>query len=249
MGTRQDESWPPVLDEVADALTGLTAALDGLEDLPAALDRMCRQVAKAIPGVDEASVTLMTDGRPGTAAATAHVVAELDRTQYALDHGPCLEAIRTGTLVRSSITDATDRWHSFALDADAAGFGSFLSAPLAVDVEHTGSINCYSRIGHGFTDLDEKLLDLYTTTATAALKAHAHHRHAADATERLRAALANPTMIDHAKGILMATHRITADEAAGLMVEQAQRDDTTVHDLAARLVADTTRTPPRPPTT
>ncbi|WP_447002231.1 GAF and ANTAR domain-containing protein [Saccharothrix isguenensis] len=249
MGTRQDESWPSVLDEVANALTGLTAALDGVEYLPAALDRMCKQVTQAIPGVDEASVTLMADGRPGTAAATADVVAELDRAQYGLDQGPCLEAIRTGTLVRSSITDAADRWPWFARDADAAGFGSFLSAPLAVDVEHTGSVNCYSRSGHGFTELDEKLLDLYTATATAALTAHSRYRHAVDTTERLRAALDNPPMIDHAKGILMATHRISAAEATRLLVEQSQRGDTTVHDTAARLVADTTRTPPRPPTT
>ncbi|XVS62214.1 GAF and ANTAR domain-containing protein [Actinosynnema sp. CA-299493] len=248
MGTGQDESWPPAPDEVADALTRLTAALDGLEDLPAALDRMCKQVTRAIPGVDEVSVTLLTDGRPGTAAATADVVVELDRVQYALDRGPCLEAIRTGALVRSSITDAADRWPPFARDAEAAGFGSFLSVPLSIDIGHAGSINCYSRAGHGFTDLDEKLLDLYTATATAALLAHSRYRDAVDTTERLRAALDHPSVIDQAKGILMATHRISADEATRLLVEQSQRDDTAVHDLAVRLVADITSTPPRPTT-
>jgi hypothetical protein len=129
------------------------------------MQRMCEQVA--VPGVDEATLTLLTDGAPVTAATTSDIAAALDRDQYAAGDGPCLQAARTGDLVGVSVTEVADRWPMFVRDADAAGFGSFLSAPLAVQDGHTGAINCYRARGHGFAELDEKLLDLYTSAATA----------------------------------------------------------------------------------
>ncbi|MEV6909089.1 GAF and ANTAR domain-containing protein [Amycolatopsis sp. NPDC051071] len=233
----RDETWPSVLDEVTGALETLTAALDSVEDFTVLLRQVCEQVTQAVPGVDEATVTLLTDdGSPTTIATTSEVVTELDHDQYAGGDGPCLRAARTGKLVRISVDDAADLWPAFAKDAKAAGFGSFLSAPLVIDADHSGAVNCYSARRHGFAELDEKLLDLYTSAVTAALRAYSRYQRAHDTTDQLRTALTTRAVIDQAKGILMAIRQISADEAFTLLVEQSQRENIKLRDLAVRFV-------------
>ncbi|ALG12122.1 ANTAR domain-containing response regulator [Kibdelosporangium phytohabitans] len=246
MDHTRDEPWPVVLDEVTGALETLTAALDNIDDSAVLLHQVCQQVTRAVPGVDEATITLLTDGVATTAATTSDIAAALDRDQYDRGDGPCLRAARSGTVVRVSIADAAELWPGFAKDSAEAGFGSFLSAPLAVSEEHTGAVNCYSARSHGFAELDEKLLDLYTTAATAALRVHNRYQHAHNTAEQLRTALISRAVIDQAKGILMAMRRISADEAFTLLVEQSQRDNVKLRDLAARFITHATGVPPTP---
>jgi transcriptional regulator with GAF, ATPase, and Fis domain len=239
-----DRSWPTVLDEVTGALQSLTATLATADDFAALLHQMCAQVVHAVPGVDEATITLLTDQQPSTAASTSDVVTGLDRDQYTAGDGPCLEAASSGELVRVSVGDAARKWPEFARDAAAAGFGSFLSAPLIVNEEHAGAVNCYSRQGGGFAELDEKLLELYTSAATATLRVYGRYQQARDTAEQLRVALQSRAVIDQAKGILMAVRQIGADEAFTLLVEQSQRENRKLRDLAGRLVSQATGIPP-----
>jgi GAF domain-containing protein len=237
MERTRDDSWPEVLDEVTGALETLTAALDGVDDFTVLLRRVCEQVTRAVPGVDEASITLLADGVATTAATTNDTVAALDRDQYAAGDGPCLEAARTGNLVRVSLVDAAERWPTFATDSAAAGFVSFLSAPLVVEDGCAGAVNCYSTRDHGFAELDEKLLDLFAGAVTAALRTHRRYQQAHETAEQLREALTSRAVIDQAKGILMALYKVSADQAFTLLVEQSQNDNIKVRDLATRIIA------------
>ncbi|RSM87418.1 ANTAR domain-containing protein [Kibdelosporangium aridum] len=241
---RDDEAWPVVLDEVTGALETLTAALDSVNDFTMLLHQVCEQVTRAVPGVDEATITLITHGVPVTVASTSDVVTALDHDQYAIGDGPCLRASRRGTMVRVSVADAAELWPVFAKDSAEAGFGSFLSAPLVISDGHSGAVNCYSTRNHGFADLDEKLLDLYTTAATAALRAYRRYQQAHETTEHLRQALTSRAVIDQAKGILMALRQVSADEAFTLLVEQSQRENVKLRDLASRFIARATGVPP-----
>jgi GAF domain-containing protein len=236
----RSEPWPLLLDEVTGALESLTAALDGVDDLDILLHRVCEQVTRAVPGVDEATITLLTEGVPRTAATTSELVAQLDRNQYAANEGPCLQAARSGKVVRVAVSDAVERWPSFAKDAAEAGFGSFLSAPLVVDDGHAGAINCYSVHGHGFAELDEKLLDLYVGATTGSLRSYSRYQQARANAEQLREALTSRAVIDQAKGMLMAMRQIGAEEAFAVLVEQSQRENVKLRDLAERFVTQVT---------
>jgi ANTAR domain-containing protein/GAF domain-containing protein len=239
-----DTSWPAVLDEVTGALEALTATLATEDDFAVLLHQMCAQVVNAVPGVNEATITLLSDDRPATIASTGDVVTALDRDQYAVGDGPCLEAAGSGTLVRVSVAEAAAKWPDFARDAAAAGFGSFLSAPLVVTEDYGGGVNCYGRQSGGFAELDEKLLDLYTSAATPALRVYSRYRQARDTIEHLRTALTSRAVIDQAKGILMAVRQISADEAFTLLVEQSQRENRKLRDLAVQLVSQVTGSTP-----
>lgn len=55
--------------------------------------------------------------------------------------------------------------------------------------------------------------------------------------EDLRAALRTRPAIDQAKGILMAQHGCTADEAYQMLRSASQRDNRKLHELAQSIVA------------
>jgi transcriptional regulator with GAF, ATPase, and Fis domain len=225
-----------LLDDVTGALEALTAVLRQEDDLRVLLQHVCRQVCHAVPGVDEASITLVSGDEPHTASATAAVVGELDGDQYRLGDGPCLEAVRSGKIVRTSVTDATERWPSFASGAREAGFGSFLAAPLVADEQYSGAVNCYGRQDDGFEAIEAQLLELYTAAVEAVFRVYHRYVQARETAAHLQTALTSRAVIDQAKGMLMAIRRIGADDAFALLVDQSQRENVKLREVAERFV-------------
>ncbi|MFD8491788.1 ANTAR domain-containing protein [Amycolatopsis sp. NPDC059657] len=228
------------LDEVTDALDALTTTLDREPDLDVMLQAVCDQVVRVVPGADLASVTLIRDGVPETAVSTDTRANDIDAEQYRHDDGPCVRAARTGTVVRVRIEDAARYWPEFTAAATDLGVGSYLAAPLPVTGTTSAAINLFGFGDHGFHDTDEKLLELYTTVVTFALRATQRSVAAHASAHQLRAALTTRATIDQAKGILMAAHRITADEAFQKLVARSQQENIKLHEVAARFVAEVT---------
>jgi GAF domain-containing protein len=224
------------LDEVTDALDALSDTLAQEENLAAVLQRLCQQVIKAIPGADMASVTLVRNNHPVTAAATDGPTQEVDEAQYRSGQGPCLEAATTGRTIRADLTEVQSRWPQFAQLVHHTGVDSYLSAPLFIDSQYHGSLNLYSRQAHGYHQLDATILQLYTTAAEAALRAEQRYLQARHNAEQLRTALTSRAIIDQAKGIVMGAHAVTADEAFNLLVEQSQHENVKLRDIAERLI-------------
>ena len=226
------------LDDVTNALAGLAAVFDEEEELTVVLHRVCQQAVHAIGEADLASVTLLGDGRPYVAAATGRHTDDIEHVQYQAQEGPCLEAAETRQVVRVTVHEVGDRWPVFAQSSAKAGVGSYLCAPLFIDTQHHGSLNLYHSETHGFNALDTALLELYTTAAEAALRATQRYIRARRHTANLQQALTSRATIDQAKGIIMAVHRIPADSAFAKLVEQSQRQNVKLADLAARFVDD-----------
>jgi GAF domain-containing protein len=224
------------LDEVTGALESLSEVLGQEEELPVILQRLCRQVIHAIPETEMASVTLMRDDGPETAAMTDDGANDIDQAQYRTGQGPCLHAARTGQVVRITVAEVRDRWPDFADAAGGAGVASYLSAPLFIDSEYHGSLNLYGRRPHGYRMLDAALLELYTTAVEAALQGARRYLKAREHAGHLQTALGSRGVIDQAKGIVMGARRISADDAFMLLVEHSQRENIKLHDIAQRLV-------------
>lgn len=231
------------LDEVTSALADLSDVLARTEDLGRVLQRGIEQVTRAIPGADMASVSVLRDdgSTAETVASSSERVWAIDDDQYAAGDGPCLEAARTGRVVRVGVKQATERWPEFARSARAAGVASYLSAPLSVDEEFAGSLNLYSEQAHGFGDLDEALLRLYTTAAAAAIANARRYAQARSLAMQLGQALDSRAVIDQARGILMATHGIAAQQAFELLAKESQDTNVKLREVAARLVESISR--------
>jgi GAF domain-containing protein len=229
------------LDEVTSALSDLAGVLDAEEDLGRGLQRSVDMLIQAVPAADMASVTVLRGDKGETVASSNEQVWAIDGDQHAAGEGPCLEAARTGQVVRTSVAEARRRWPRFARSARAAGVQSYLCCPLMIDAEFAGSLNLYSEHPHGFADFDVALLRLYSTAACAAIANARRYAHARELAAHLRRALDSRAVIDQAIGALMARRGLTAGQAFGELSRQSQNTNVKLRDLATQLVEDLPR--------
>ncbi|MFG1647908.1 ANTAR domain-containing response regulator, partial [Amycolatopsis sp. NPDC049252] len=113
----------------------------------------------------------------------------------------------------------------------------YLSTPLFIDREYHGSLNLYDTGGTSFGALDAALLELYTTAAEAALRSARRQQSARETTAQLTTALTSRAVIDQAKGILMALHHVSADDAFELLVKASQQRNVKLREVAQQFVA------------
>ncbi|MCE7003513.1 GAF and ANTAR domain-containing protein [Kibdelosporangium philippinense] len=235
------------VDEATDALEDLEllwTALAAEEPLHAALQRLVDAALKVVSGADAVSVTVHSGLKPETAATSHDWAVIVDENQYAAGDGPCLEAARIREPVLIAGEEAFSRWPQFAADAARFGVRAYLSTPLALagpDTELIGALNVYGFAEDSFDRLDEALLKLVTNTAAATISNASRYVKMRNLAENMRAAMASRAEIEQAKGVLMAVHGITADEAFDRLVSQSQHTNTKLVMVARELLASLRR--------
>jgi GAF domain-containing protein len=225
------------IDEVADAIAELAQLLVDDVDLAGMLQRVADLAARTIPDCDSAGVTLMEHGQPVTAAATDQRTLAVDEAQYAAGDGPCLHAYRTGEVQRVASGKAHARFPAFATAAEAAGIHSFLAAPLMVRGEGIGSLNLYSTGDHGFGEVDEAVVQLFATQGSVAVTNGRLYHRATAVSQQLERAMDSRSVIEQAKGVLMATMSIDPDEAFEVLRRASQHENRKLRELAAEVAA------------
>ncbi len=228
---------PGLPDGFTELLLSLNQLMVNEESLEDTLRRVAYLACRASIGADTAGVTLQRDGGPTTAAFYGDAALQLDRAQYASDDGPCLAAFRTGETVRiDSIASESRRWPAYAAQAAELGVRSSLSLPFTVGGETVGALNLYSTSAAPFTDDRVELARTFAQqAAVAAANAEVYWR-TYELTRNLEAALDNRDKIGQAKGILIATHKITDDEAFDLLRRTSQHVNLKLRDVADHLL-------------
>jgi GAF domain-containing protein len=235
------------LDETTQALTELHDAFTGEESLEDALQRLAHTAARAVPDADAVTVSVMADDQPYTAAATGKDLVDLEQKQYDSGRGPCLESARELTPVRAVIGEHREQWPEFESTAEAAGVRAYLSVPVVLpassdaEARHIGALNIYSYTATAFDPFDEGLMQLFTTAASATITNAQRWKHSRRQVQHLERALQSRAVIEQAKGVLMAVHTCSAENAFDMLVEQSQRTNTKLRDVAAKLLASATR--------
>ncbi|MFD4669825.1 ANTAR domain-containing response regulator [Lentzea sp. NPDC058450] len=245
---QQNDRPDPVdrLDEATEALAELHDAFTGEESLDDALQRVADTAARALPDADAVTVSVVTDTQPHTAAATDRDLVELDQQQYDSGRGPCLESAHELKPIRAVIGEHRDQWPEFETAAEKAGVRAYLSVPVIIpasdnaEQKHVGTLNVYSYTATAFDPFDEGLMRLFTTAASATITSAQRWRRSQAQVGHLEHALASRAVIEQAKGVLMAVHSCTADEAFGMLVEQSQRANTKLREVAAKLLESVT---------
>lgn len=233
--------------EVGPALSGLWRLLGTTEDLTEVLQRLADVAVRIFPPGVDASITVVADDegmRPQTVATTNPDVLPMDAAQYDADSGPCLDAARTRTPIRTHLHEAKQRWPEFAAAAEDAGVMTYLSAPLITEHGVIGSFNLYSQKENGFAEADAALLTLFTNSALAAVAVADQRRQAAEMAEGLRTAMQSRSTIDQAIGILRERHHLTAAEAWTKLQRESQNRNIKVRDLAATITQQPATQPP-----
>ncbi|WP_394620016.1 ANTAR domain-containing protein [Lentzea sp. JNUCC 0626] len=236
------------LDETTAALNALREAFTGEEPLDQALQRLAETAARAIPDADAVTVSVVADDQHRTAATTDSRLADIDEKQHSAGRGPSVESAKLLDAVRAEVGQHRELWPEFESAAAELGVRAYLSVPVvlpAVDdseARHVGSLSVYSYIATAFDPFDEGLLRLFTTAVSAAITSAQRWQHSKKQVEQLERALSSRAVIDQAKGVLMAVHSCTADEAFAKLVHNSQRDNVKLRVVAANLLASVMRT-------
>jgi GAF domain-containing protein len=235
-GVRGDVEPVSALEAIAE-LARIDFARNSVQEI---LGQIAQLARAALTPQGEVSVTLLGP-TANTAAWTGPLAVELDRCQYESGKGPCVDAAAAGENLLIEDTSVEQRWPLFADAARAAGLASMLSLTLPVQDGITGALNVYSWKSGGF---DASALELGRTFAAYAAVAvgNAHlYNDASTQARQMREAMEHRAVIEQAKGILMRDRRCTAEEAFDVLRELSNTTNRKMRDVAALLVAETTR--------
>jgi transcriptional regulator with GAF, ATPase, and Fis domain len=206
-------------------------------DTQQTLERSVLLATELIPNCDHAGISMVHRNRTiDTPAASDQMARRGDELQYAVDEGPCLDAIWHYDTVISANLAEEDRWTRWAPRVAAElNVRSMLCLRLFTSTELVGALNLYSKDIDAF---DED--DAYTGTYLAAQIAVAVAEE--QQTESLRISALNRTIIGQAQGILMERYNIDPEKAFNVLRRVSQDNNTTLIRVADELVR-TRRTP------
>jgi GAF domain-containing protein len=225
-------------EDFHDSLLELSTVLLGEETAHSLLQRIVDMTCAAVPGCSHVGMSLASGDRATTTAATNDTTLQLDGAQYRDGEGPCLQAARTGQVVRVEDMTTDNRFPRFAAEAMRLGINSSLSMPLIVEGALIGALNLYGKHVKAFEEHSERLASCFARQASATLaNAEIHDRTVALVTQ-LTEALSTRSVIDQARGVLIAGTGCTADEAIENLKQRSQHETRKVRDIADEIVHD-----------
>ena len=224
-------------EPVARALVALYDFVAGQQTFEETLTRIVTVTTESL-AANVGGITMLDQGqRAATVGSNDPLVGEIDEAQYQPDAGPCLEAMRSGRVVRTDDLRTDDRWPEFARAATAHGILSTLSLPLIADGRSEGALNIYAARTRAFGEAAEEFGQAFANQAVIGIS----YWKQATVAEHLRRALESRGQIEQAKGILMATTGCSADEAFDLLRQQSQNENRKLRDVAIDLIAQQSR--------
>ena len=113
-------------------------------DVDGVLRKIAELAERTVPGSDEVSVTLVRGKGAYTATYTGDVALALDKVQYELGAGPCLDAAASGDSLSLVDMSTETRWPQFAARALEAGIHSSLSMGMPIQENVGGALNIYA---------------------------------------------------------------------------------------------------------
>ncbi len=219
---------------LARLFTQLGADLVRAESIDAVLTVLTRRAFELIPSAEHAAVSRGRKRQFETVAATSDLPPKVDQIQYRLGSGPCVDAIVERGAFCIGELETDDRWPEFGREAAARyGIHSMLSIRMFVeDVDLRVGLNLYSSKADAFDESDETTATLLATHGALALTA-ARRR---DKISNLEFALSTSRHIGAAMGILMATQKVTDDQAFDLLRIASQATHRKVTEIADDVV-------------
>jgi GAF domain-containing protein len=206
------------------------------ESANSVLEAVTSLAQRVLPNCDAASISLVSDGRTTTPVCSHDLARDVDQSQYDTGEGPCLQAIRTGRVMRIDSVADSSLWPEFSSRATDQGVASILSLPLPVRNDVIGALNLYSTKAEGFDEVSEETATVFARQAAAVLANAVAVQRAEQLARHLTVALEHRDVIGQAKGILMATEGIGPDQAFDLLRRASQRSNRKLYDLALEMV-------------
>ena len=193
----------------------------------------------ALLDVDAAGLMLVDQhGQLHATAASSENARLLELFELQIDAGPCVDAFRSGEpVVNADLPANHERWPRFAQAAEAAGYVSVHALPLRLRSTVIGALNLFCSRPGPLGESDVRTGQALADVATIGILAQRNIHQAELLTAQLQKALTSRVIIEQAKGVLAERHKVTVDEAFGLMRTHARARNLRLSDLAQE-VAD-----------
>ena len=217
---------------LSEGLAALAMLARRERDLPTLLSAAATSCAVTMGAHVTISVGPPSD--PQTVMSSSQLAQECDGAQLATGAGPTLDAhTRRATVVTRSLAE-DERWPELAGRLPHA-VGTALATPVTVLDRVVGTLTVYAPPG---TELAEDVALLLAVTLGGLL----HELDLLDEVDRLHAdmehALASRSIIEQAKGIIMAARGVDADGAWQHLLRLSSEQERKVRDIARDVVAE-----------
>jgi GAF domain-containing protein len=228
-------------NDAAIQLQDLIVGTENVEDFLGRLAEFSASTLSHSVGAEiECGVTLQRRKKTMTVAGSSSNAVMLDRIEQSLGDGPCIEALRTKSVVLLADVDTDPRWPEYQRQLAANGCHSTLGVPLEIGPDSAAALNFFASgtnvfspalvaEAEGFADLAGRALRLAVRIGSAQARA-----------EDLQAAMEHRTSIDLACGVVMAQNRCSQDEAMRILTRVSSNRNQKLRDVAADVLRNVT---------
>jgi hypothetical protein len=201
--------------------------------------RLC-QVCRDVAAVSGAGIMLVSAGKPcGSACTTDDVSAAIERLQFDLGEGPCVDAHhRDRPVLEPHLADpATPRWLAFTAAAVEAGARAVFGFPLRVGAVRLGSLDLYCDQPGALSDTQHADALVMADVAAEALLAMQAGAPPGMLAAELAAGGNFQDVVHQASGMVAAQLEVGVGEALIRLRAHAFGNDLPLSDLARDVVA------------
>ena len=227
------------------AFAELSTIVLGAQPLSETLARIAELAQQTIPGVAEASVTLIQDGTASTISFTGSLAAHLDERQYDAGFGPCMDAALSGGPVPIVDTARSDTYPDFGRLAQHHGITHTMSLGLPVERRTIGALNLSGSDKTAFDATTAEPATAFGSYAGVAVADANVYATTVALAGNLQKALDSRAVIDQAKGILMGRHHYSGAEAFDQLARRSNTTNRTLREIAQDVVDDVQDRGPR----
>lgn len=200
--------------------------------ITAGLLEACRSVGADAGGV----LVRSADDQLDVLATTSHRVRDLEVYQAATAAGPCVESMRTGSMVEVDTVQADERWPGFGERMRTAGYDRIFAVPMRWQGVGIGGLNLFWKPSGTPPPVNEVLLRTFADILTLAA-VHVRPISIDDATRRLQETLDQRGGVELAKGVLAWQHGFDMVEAYIALLLVAQDRNLTLGEASHAVVA------------
>lgn len=161
---------------------------------------------------------------------------EADQVEFDTDDGPCVEALRTGTVIKAIDLAEERRWPAWAAVATLLGFSSATGIAAEISPGQRIALNLYAPAPQAFDEETLRRATLFTEEVARTIPAAVRLFEADERATQLEQALASRSTIDQAIGVLMTQNQCTPDVAFGILRRASQNRNLKLRDVAATII-------------
>ncbi|MBL1086981.1 GAF and ANTAR domain-containing protein [Streptomyces actinomycinicus] len=218
--------------EFARQMAAMARVLLAQSSVEETLRNITSSATELVDGCDAAGILVLHGKSVETLAPTSQLVIDSDQLQERLGEGPCFDSAHTRTGDRvfriRDFRQEQPRWPAYAPQARKLGVGSMMGILLFTEDDDLGALNFYSRRAGAFTETSETagwLLASHAAVAFSSARTHA----------QMQQAVATRHTIGEAMGILMASHRLTEEQAFTVLRRYSQEKNIKLREVARQV--------------